>query len=211
MSMSMTEQRDERRLPDGTVIFRQGDAGHEMFVIAEGRVRLTLGGGGHEKEVAVLGPGEFFGELSLLDDAPRSATAQTVGNTTLLAISRDVFAMMVQDDLDIVFRMMNIQGRRLSRANQPIEELGERLGRIRVIGHCLQHMLSTAGGMPCELDLDDVAQRLALTPGAVQAAVEDLVRDGIGALQDRRWVVADRGQMVRLVDAICSHAGPPMQ
>src|SRR2546422_11590004 len=102
-----TPTRDELHVPKGTTIFHQGDPGHEMFVIAEGRVRLTLGNGGLEKELTVLGPGEFFGELSLLSDAPRSATATAVEDSTLLVIGRDVYAMMMQDDLDIVLRMMN--------------------------------------------------------------------------------------------------------
>src|SRR5512140_2141352 len=130
--MATPAQRDELRVPKGTIIFRQGDPGHEMFVIAAGRVRLTIGAAGHEKEVAVLGPGAFFGELSLLSDEPRSATAEAMEDSTLLAIGRDVFAMMVQDDLDIVLRMMNIQGQRLSQTDQPIQELVQRLGRVRV-------------------------------------------------------------------------------
>src|SRR5438876_11067174 len=112
--MATPATRDELHVPKGTVIFRQGDAGHEMFVLAKGHVRLTLGSEGLEKDLTVLGPGDFFGELSLLSDAPRSATATAVEDSSLLVIGRDVYAMMMQDDLDIVFRMMNTQGRRLS-------------------------------------------------------------------------------------------------
>src|SRR5262245_60700626 len=134
----MTAQRDEFRVPKGEVIFRQGDQGHEMFVIYEGRVKLSIGIEGHEKQVAELGQGEFFVDLSLLSDAPRSATAVAVEDSTLLAIGRDAFAMMVQDDLDIVFRMMNIQGQRLAHANEPIQDLTQRLDRVRIATHCLK-------------------------------------------------------------------------
>src|SRR5437899_460779 len=101
--MATLAEGDEYRVPKGAVIFRQGDPGHEMFVVSAGRVRVTIGSEGHEREVGTFGPGEFFGELSLLSDAPRTATAEAIEDTTLLAIDRAAFSMMVQDDLDIVF------------------------------------------------------------------------------------------------------------
>ena len=204
--MATAAQRDERRVPKGAVIFRQGDPGNEMFVISEGRVRLTLGSDGHEKEIAMLGPGEFFGELSLLSEDPRSATAVAAEDTALLAIGRDVFAMMVQDDLDIVFRMMNIQGRRLSNTNQPIQELVQRLGHISVAAHCLRQVLKSGTSYPFTLDVAALATELQLNPQAVAATVADLVRFGAGSLQDNQWQFGSRDHVDKLVDALCTYA-----
>ena len=162
--MSTETQREELQFPKGAVIFRQGDSGAEMFVVASGRIRLTIGKGGHETEVNTLGPGEFFGELSLLSGEPRSATATAMEDSTLLAIGRDVYAMMVQDDLDIVFRMFNIQGQRLSRTNVPLEELAARLGRVRVVGHCLRRLWQTGSGLPIVIDIDALSKRLRRQP-----------------------------------------------
>src|SRR5947199_8583224 len=127
----MSAQRDELRVPKGTVIFRQGDPGHEMFVISKGQVRLTIGTGGIEKEVGLFGPGTFFGELSLLSEEPRSATATDAEDSTLLVIGRDVFKMMVQDELDMVFRMMKIMDQRLVRSSQAILVLNQRMEGMR--------------------------------------------------------------------------------
>jgi CRP/FNR family transcriptional regulator, cyclic AMP receptor protein len=203
--MATSALRDEFRIPKNSVIFRQGDPGHEMFVISEGRVRLTIGTEGHEKEVGRLGPGEFFGELSLLSDAPRSATAATLEDTALLAIGRDVFAMMVQDDLDIVFRMMNIQGQRLSMANQPIQELAQRLGRVRVAAHGLRHVLAASAPLPASVDIGGFAGALGLTAQAVDATIADLVQRGVGSLQDHRWTIQNREQVDKLLEALCSY------
>ena len=203
---TMTAQRDEFRVPKGAVIFRQGDQGHEMFVISEGRVKLTIGVEGHEKEVAVLGAGEFFGDLSLLSDAPRSATAEAVEDSTLLAIGRDAFAMMVQDDLDIVFRMMNIQGRRLAHANEPIQDLTQRLDRVRIAAHCLKELL-TANGQAFVVTVPALASELGIATEAVNATIADLAQRGIGVLQDDRWSIAADGQMNKLVEALCVYAG----
>jgi len=200
-----TAQHDEWRIPKGSVIFRQGDPGHEMFVISSGRVSLTIGAEGHQKEVAVLGPGEFFGELSLLSDEPRSATAQTVEDSTLLAIGRDVFAMLVQDDLDIVFRMMNIQGRRLSQTNQPIQQLTQRLDRIRIAAHCLRRLLSPHSQLPATLDVIALGKELGLSPQAVEATVTDLVQRGVGTRRDQQWHVQSREEALKLLDQLCQY------
>ena len=204
--MERATQGDELRVPKGAVIFRQGDIGNEMFVISSGRVRLTLGTGGHEKEVAVLGAGEFFGELSLLGTEPRSATAVAAEDSTLLAIGRDVFAMLVQDDLDIVFRMMNIQGERLRQTNQPIEDLTQRLGRIRIGAHCLRRLLGTNAQLPLTIDAQQVAKELAASPDAVQATLADLARRGVGSLQGHQWSIDGREQVDKLIETLCAYA-----
>ncbi|OYV91090.1 MAG: hypothetical protein B7Z68_10995 [Acidobacteria bacterium 21-70-11] len=68
------------RFPAGSVIFREGDLGREMFIIQKGHVRISLSVGDHEQEVAVLEKGDFFGEMALLEQSPaRSATAVAVG------------------------------------------------------------------------------------------------------------------------------------
>ena len=205
----MSVQRDELRVPKGTVIFRQGDPGHEMFVISEGQVRLTIGTGGIEKEVGLFGPGEFFGELSLLSEEPRSATATAAEDSTLLVIGRDVFKMMVQDDLDIVFRMMNIQGRRLGRTNQPVQDLTQRMVRVRVAAHCLQHLGGTNPQLPFTVEMQQLASELAVNPAAVTATVTDLVQRGIGSIEAHHWNIQKREHVDQLIAALCAYAAGP--
>jgi len=196
---------DERWISAGTVIFRQGDIGNEMFVIGEGSVRLTIGtADGHEAEIGVFGKGEFFGELSLLSAAPRSASAAAVEDSVLLVVTRDVFAMMVQDDLDIVARMMAAQGRRLSRANEPIQQLTQQLGRIRVAAHCVHRLLGASP--PQTFEVEALARELDLPPQAVGASVAFLSEQGIGGVRDGRWSIDGSDAVTRLVDVICKNA-----
>jgi CRP/FNR family cyclic AMP-dependent transcriptional regulator len=205
--MATSAQRDELSFPKGTVIFRQGDPGNEMFVIEKGRVRLTLGTAGHEKEVAVLGRGEFFGELSLLSGAARTATAQAVEDSTLLAIGRDVFAMMVQDDLDVVFRMMNAQGQRLSRTNQPIQQLMQRLGRVRILTNCLRRLLGTQPPA-CTIDVAALAADVGLGADEVTATINDAVLQGAGTLHDHGWRLQGQDQLQQLIEVLARYAEP---
>jgi CRP/FNR family cyclic AMP-dependent transcriptional regulator len=205
--MATAAQREELRIPKGAVLFRQGDPGDDMFVVAQGRIRLTIGRGGHETEVNVLGPGEFFGELSLLTGEPRSATATAVDDSTLLAIGRDVFTMLVQDDLDIVFRMFNIQGQRLRSTNVPLEELAGRLGRVRVAAHCLRRLWQTGSRLPLTVDIDELGKGFGGSPQAVEETVQDLVQRGVGALRERAWTVATREQIDTLLEALTDYTG----
>ena len=62
-------------LPGGTTVFRQGEPGGSVYVIRAGKVRVLKESQGRQRMVTTLGPGDFFGELSLLDGAPRSASA----------------------------------------------------------------------------------------------------------------------------------------
>src|SRR5580765_5705634 len=78
-----------RRYPKDTVVFFENEEGDSFFMIVEGRVKVTiLGDDGREIILSMLGPGDFFGEMALLDNEPRSATAIAADDTELLCIHR---------------------------------------------------------------------------------------------------------------------------
>jgi len=78
------------KLGKGTVLFSEGDEGDHLYVIVEGKLKLgTSSGDGRENLLSVLGPGEMFGELSLFDPGPRTATATAVTDVRLLSLGHD--------------------------------------------------------------------------------------------------------------------------
>ncbi len=79
----------ERHLPGGAILFREGESGNSMFIIAYGSVKIMKTSKRGEEEIATLGTGAMFGELALIDGSPRSATAVTVEKTDLLEITRE--------------------------------------------------------------------------------------------------------------------------
>src|SRR5579863_3085450 len=79
-------QRFGKSFPKSTVLFREGDEGAEMFVIRGGRIAISKTAGTVEKVLVTLGPGEFFGEMSILNNKPRTATATVVEDAQLLVI-----------------------------------------------------------------------------------------------------------------------------
>ena len=88
----LTTLSKERRFPPGEVIFREGEDGHEMYVVLDGRVMISkyISGAG-EEALAFLERGDYFGEMALIDNQPRSAEAKAhEGGAVVLAIPREV-------------------------------------------------------------------------------------------------------------------------
>lgn len=195
-------QRHELHAPRGTVIFRQGDLGDSMFVIERGRVRIVFSFEGHAAEVAVLEPGAFFGELSLLGGAARTASAEVIEDADLLVIRRDTFVMMMQDDIDIVFRMLSDMGVRLARTDERFLALMLRVRRIRILGGCLRR-ISAGGETPAVLDVERLAEELQVAPPEVHATLAELAAQGAGTLRDGQFVIQDREHVTRLTEALC--------
>jgi serine/threonine protein phosphatase PrpC len=96
---SIAERRDEKA---GKLLFREGQAGSEMFVLVEGEVVITRGG----QHLATLGPGCAFGEMALLDAPQRSASALVTQNATLLVLSRHRFDQLMRQDDGVAARLM---------------------------------------------------------------------------------------------------------
>ena len=106
----------------GDYVFREGETGDKLYLILDGKVRISrnLAGMG-EEALAVLGPGESFGEMSLIDDTPRSADALVHERTRLLVITREAFEdlLFVHKDLayEILWNFVKTLSGRLREAN----------------------------------------------------------------------------------------------
>ncbi|RMH38586.1 MAG: cyclic nucleotide-binding domain-containing protein [Deltaproteobacteria bacterium] len=109
--------------PPGHVLFREGDAGSEMYVIQSGEVEISRALRGRDTVIAVLGPGEFFGEMAIVNNRPRSATATVRAEARLLVIDAKTFEAMLRGRAEIAVRMIKALAARLDRANQQIEIL----------------------------------------------------------------------------------------
>ena len=109
----------------GTKIFQHGDAGDKLYLILEGRIRISreVPGMG-EEALAVLGPGQVFGEMALLDESPRSADARVHERCRVLAIPKDGFddLLFMHKDLayEVLWSMVRILVHRLRETNDKL-------------------------------------------------------------------------------------------
>jgi CRP-like cAMP-binding protein len=102
-------EENPRACEAGEVIFRTYDMGFEMYVVLEGQVELTIG----PKVLEVLGPGEPFGEMALIDQAPRVATATAKTPCKLAVIPEKRFLFMVQQTPHFALQIMKVMADRL--------------------------------------------------------------------------------------------------
>jgi CRP-like cAMP-binding protein len=105
---------EEIDAPEGKLIVRQGEPGRECFVITDGKARATIRGKGS----TVLGPGSFFGEMSLLDQGPRTATVKAETDMRLLVLGSREFSSLVNDVPTVAVRMMRGLAERLREAER---------------------------------------------------------------------------------------------
>ena len=111
----------EQRYMRGAVIFRQGDPGDALYVVRNGAVKVVLiGDDGREVILGTLGVGDHFGELSLIDDQPRSAHVLATQATTLLVLRREDFRRQVERQPRVAWALMSELSRRLREADAKI-------------------------------------------------------------------------------------------
>ncbi len=131
----LTSHLEEQHCLPGKAIIYEGDFSQELYILMSGRVRIAKDyGGPHERTLAVLTQGDFFGDMAIFESAPRSATAVAEEESELLALSAEKFKQTIYQKPEMVFDIFR--------------ELSERLRRReeRVAGACLQE-----GGVATEV------------------------------------------------------------
>ena len=109
-----------RQFTKNETIVRQGEMGLGLYVIAKGRVKVDREQGGVRMQVAELGPEQFFGEMSLLDNKPRSATVTGLEDAECLLLTRDSFVKLMNKYPEIPIRMARVLAERLRVANEKL-------------------------------------------------------------------------------------------
>jgi len=110
------------QVPAGELVFKEGDLGTEMYIVQEGKVEILQRLGEGEKQLAVLEKGDFFGEMSVLEELPRMASARAVSDARLLQINGSTFDQMLRSNPEIAVRMMRKLSRRLRETDKLLRQ-----------------------------------------------------------------------------------------
>ena len=105
-----------RAIPAGETVFREGEAGHEMFIVRSGAVEMRRG----DRVLATMREGQYFGEMSMLIDSPRTATAVVVGDAELISIRRESFDAILRDNPAIGRSILRELAERLKAADEKL-------------------------------------------------------------------------------------------
>jgi CRP/FNR family transcriptional regulator, cyclic AMP receptor protein len=184
---SLRASMNEIELARGEVLFQEGDPGDSLYVVLRGKIKLgRTSGDGRENLVAVLGPGEMFGELSLFDPGPRSAGATALVDSTLLGLSSDELTPWLASRPDVARALLRAIARRLRRTNDSMSDLVFSDVPGRVAKALLD--LSARFGTPAEDGIhvahDMTQEELAQLVGASRETVNKALADFAG----RGWL-----------------------
>jgi CRP/FNR family transcriptional regulator len=191
-------------LARGDRLFDEGDAGDRLYVILEGKIKLTrTAPDGRENLLSVLGPGEMFGELSLFDPRPRTASAVAVTDAHLAALGHDYLRKWLTGRPDVAMHLLRALAQRLRRANDVMADLVF----TDVPGRVAKALLDLAdrfgeeqdGGLEVHHDLtqEELAQLVGASRETVNKALADFSARGWLQLQAKSVLILDRDRLAR--------------
>jgi CRP/FNR family transcriptional regulator, cyclic AMP receptor protein len=178
--------------PAGSLVFCEGDPGAELYVIQSGRVQISRKVRGREMHLLTLSAGEFFGEMAIVNNKPRSATATVIEEARMLVLDARTFEAMVRGNSEIAIRLVKKLAARLDAANAQVEKL-----LLQDLNHRLvYHLRRLAAGQPegatvlVETNLEDLATQLDAEPHDLQKCLERLEQARLVALTDQGLEIA---------------------
>ena len=186
------------KVPKGNTLFKEGDAGDRLFVVVEGKLKLgTSSIDGRENLLSILGPGDMFGELSLFDPGPRTATAAAVTDARVLALAHDQVIGLVTQHPQVSLELLARLAQRLRRTNEVLADLvfSDVPGRV---AKALMDLGSRFGvqkddGLHVNHDLtqEELAQLVGASRETVNKALADFAARNWVRLEPRAVVVLD--------------------
>lgn len=191
-------------LPRGRALFHEGDPGDRLYVIGSGTVKLgRRAPDGRENLLSVQGPGEMFGELSLFDPGPRTATATAVNDALLYELSHDELIAWIGEHPPVAIHLLQALAHRLRRTNEALADLVFADVPGRVAKALLD--LSTRFGEPVEdgtrvahgLTQEELAQLVGASRETVNKALADFTSRGWVRREGRAVVLLDVERLER--------------
>jgi CRP/FNR family cyclic AMP-dependent transcriptional regulator len=185
-------------------VFAQGDAGQSALVVAHGYVKLgALTASGREVVLDVVGPGDVFGELAVLTEQSRAATATALAPTSLLSIDGRAFIAALTRSPDAMFWIIRLLGRRLNRATEQMTDGLDLPAPARLAKALLQlaalHSRPAADGLRINLPL---SQREL---GGMTGLIRESINKHLGLWREAGWL-SQAGRTITLHDVAALHS-----
>jgi CRP/FNR family transcriptional regulator, cyclic AMP receptor protein len=188
----------EVRLHRGEALFREGDAGDELYVVIDGKVKMgRTSSDGRENLLSVLGPGQMFGELSLFDPGPRSSTVTAVTDSLLLALGQEQLRQWLSGRPEVALGLLLQLASRLRGLTDQVADLvfSDVPGRVAkaLLDLARRFGKSSDGVMHVHHDLtqEELAQLVGASRETVNKALADFAHRGWIRLEQRAVVILD--------------------
>lgn len=195
-----------RRFGQGQIIFHHGDPGGLLYIISQGKVKIAHSTPeGQEALLAILGAGDFFGELALLDNSPRSATAEALEPTETLTLHREDFRRYLHNNPDFAMHVLQTMAKHIRRLNSQLSDiffldLQGRLART-LLRLADEHSKETEEGTLIDLALTqtDLAEMTGATRVSINKTLGRFRRAGWVKTRGRRFIILDRAALENLI------------
>src|SRR3569623_550926 len=184
-----------RNYPKNTVIINEGDHSDSLYLIQDGRVKIYLADE-QGKEIVIYhqGPGEYFGELALLDDAARSASVMTLERSSFCVLSKDVFRDFLAHNPNVAVSLI----KDLTHRVRAITDNVKSLALLDVYGRVAKTLLGMATPqgdrlvIESKLTQQDIAARVGASREMVSRILKDLATGGNIHMEQKHIVIHDR-------------------
>jgi CRP/FNR family cyclic AMP-dependent transcriptional regulator len=190
----------EKTYPKNSVILFEDDPGDALYVVLGGQVKVVLvGEDGREVILSILGAGNFFGEMALIDDQPRSAHVIATQDSTLLVLRRDDFHKCLEESPRIALGMLRAMSRRLRQADDKIGGLV----LLDVNGRVARLLLELADDhdgqiIPRKVTHHTIAQMIGSSRETVSRTMREFSDRGLIEVSRQNIAIADRGGLEQL-------------
>ena len=190
----LTSVVSRRSFPRGTTIIAAGDPTESLYVVISGRLKVMMSDDeGREVILSMLGPNEFFGEMGLIDDSPRSASVITLEPSELLTLSKRDFKKCVAENFEMAMTLMRGLVKRLREADRKIGSLAlmDVYGRV---ARLLLEMAETVEGekiVTKKIAKQDIAKMIGASREMVSRVMKDLQLSGYIEVRGNTMVIRD--------------------
>lgn len=187
-----------RTFKPGEIIFKMGDVAEHMYIMQSGKVEIYVSTPQGDKSFAVIGPGEFFGEMAIIDKGNRSASARAVEETRVIMLDEKTFDLHIQSNPAIVRKILKNMSIRLRETNNQVQtllikDINRRIAN-RILVLCHQRGVKGPGGI--KMDFPFGENELAKDAGLTEDMPK--VREVIGKLQKAKIIDIQSGQIIVL-------------
>jgi CRP/FNR family transcriptional regulator len=193
-----------RTVSRGHIVFKEGDPGDRLFIVLEGKVKIyRAAADGRENLIAVLGAGEMFGELSLFDPGPRTASVSAVTDATLASLDHDDLRPLLLDRPGLGVELLRALAQRLRRTNDAMADLvfTDVPGRVAkaLLDLAAKFGVAEADGKRVRHDLtqEELAQLVGASRETVNKALSEFAHRGWLRIEGRSVLLLDEERLVR--------------
>jgi len=188
----------------GEIICAEGEAGKHLYIIQEGQVEVFRVVLGKKKVLAILGPGDIFGEMSIFFSQPRTATVKAITRVRVYAFDRPAFEQLIQGNYGIAIKLIRMLAQRLQEADVQIENLLYRDNDSKVINTLVRAIedegIKTKTGYSLRLTPEQLGIKTDLPAEEIKKTLARLIKNGVVSFKDGIFEIPDLERLRRLLE-----------